>query len=148
MRHVFLISLVVLFSCNDGVRTAIDPSNCATDVEVPNIDCNDDACTKELVTIWVEVLDQDGNGVIFDEFSLTNLDTGEEIQINSYINYAIVAGNYIIAEDQMFESVEQQGTCIEFRGSINGELIVRQTFLIGHDCCHVVRWAGPETIRL
>lgn len=131
MRYIILFFLgVSVIACND------DDSSSAG--------CNGDlVCTEEFRTVVIDILAADGSPASLDEVSVTNLDTDESLTFQ----WDLTPG-YAIADDSMLETVDMDGHRIELVGSIAGEEVVRQTFLVGHDCCHVILLEGPTTIQL
>lgn len=128
MRYIFLLLLgFVAVSCND------------------EDDCQGDlVCTEEFRTILITVVDTDGEAVTLDSFTVTNLDTDTVLDVEG------VQGldGYPIANDAMFNEIPKDGQRIEFVGLLNGAEVIRETFLVGHDCCHVILLEGNTTIQL
>lgn len=146
MRSILFILAVVLFSCKDDDLNPVIDSACDDEIQVdlPNCDLIE-VCTDDYRVIVIQVIDDSGNPVVFDEFSVTNLTTGEPVVITWL---GLIGSGYIIAEDAMFDNLPQEGHCIQLEGSINGEILVQQSFRVGHDCCHVTLLSGPEIIEL
>lgn len=118
---------LILTSCGK------DDDNCSGDL----------VCTTEFRIIAVEVVDADGNPVIFDEYKVTNLQTNEVIEL------AWETGDhYPIADDSMRSDLPTDGHQIELVGHIDGQEVLRETYLVGQDCCHIRLLAGDTTIQL
>ncbi|MFY0686882.1 MAG: hypothetical protein JXQ90_06940 [Cyclobacteriaceae bacterium] len=131
MKNLLLLTPFILFIA------------CETD---PGSDCGGDLlCTEQLVTLGVTITENDA-AVLLDEATTTFVSTGEVIRPHADIGWG--DGFYIIMTDAQFDSIEQSGTEVIFRGYINGDLIVEQTYTIGHDCCHVELIDGPTEIML
>ena len=131
MRFIFLFLLTTaLLSCkHDDNR-----QNCSGEL----------VCTEIFVSIIIDVLDSEGEPLQLDAYTLTNLDTEETLNLPQLT----LQPRYPIANDSMLDSLPPEGHRIEFVGIIDGVEVVRQTFLVGHDCCHVVLMEGPTTIQL
>ena len=128
MKHLSLLFLIVfLMSCGK------DEDDCSGTL----------ICTTEYRSILVEVLNSDGTRVIFDEFTVTNLQTNEVIDLDWE------SGDlYPIADDSMRHDLPSSGQQLELVGFINGQEVLRQVFLVGADCCHIVLLDGETTIQL
>ena len=147
MRYFVFSFLLFLISCKDELNT-INDSGCDFDLSnrtFPTCETMDFGCTEEYRTIVIQVVDQNNQPVQFDKHQVINQTTGEEININWL---GLIGTGYIIAEDAMLSDLPVEGHCIELQGIINDKVIVRQSYLVGHDCCHVVLWEGPQTITL
>ena len=100
-------------------------------------------CTTEFRTVLLEVLNSDGTMVVFDDFTVTNLQTNETISLEWE-----PGDHYPIADDSMRGELPSAGNQLEFVGFINGQEVLRQIFLVGADCCHIVLLDGETTVRL
>ena len=125
---IFLISLVV--SCND--------EECGGSI----------ACTTDYRIISVSLVDTEGNAVILDSYTVVRRDTREAISFDTDVSEFNQEGQYSIAEDQHFDQVAREGTSFILEGFINNEVVISENFLIGNDCCHVVKLEGPESLTL
>lgn len=148
MRKLIAICLLVLFSCSDDAdprKASFTGSSCQEDVG--QIDpCPDQlVCQLSYLTIHVEIIDTEGNPVIFQETTLRNLDTGQFLEVDP--EFPPEKG-YIIAEDSMVDILDREGDCVQLSGFIAGNLVFQYSFLVGHDCCHVELLAGPSTITI
>lgn len=107
-------------------------------------DCSGNlVCTTEFRIISVEVLDSDGNPVIFDEFTVTNLQTTEVIELDWE-----PGDHYPIAYDSMRSELPADGHQFEIVGFIDGQEVFRQIYLVGQDCCHITLLEGDTTIQI
>ena len=124
---IFLISLAV--SCNDD-------------------DCSSIACTTEYRLISVSLVDSEGNAVILDSYTVVRSDTREALSFDTDVAEFNQEGQYSIAEDQHFDQIAREGTSFIFEGIINNEVVISENFLIGNDCCHVVKLEGPDSLTV
>lgn len=130
MRYIFLLLLAMaMLSCNDD-----DLQNCNGNL----------VCTEEFRTVLVNVVDMDGEAVSLDSYTVTNLDTDTPLTFDPIV----WIDTYPIADDSMLNELPKEGQRIEFVGLLNGEEMIRETFLVGHDCCHVILLDGDTTIQL
>lgn len=128
MKRLSLLFLVVfLISCGK------DDDDCTGNL----------ICTTEYRSILIEVLNSDGSRVIFDQFTVTNLQTNEVVDLDWE-----PGDLYPIADDSMRHILPGSGQQIELVGFINGQEVLRQVFLVGADCCHIVLLEGDTTIQL
>ncbi len=108
-------------------------------------DCNGNlVCTEEFRTVLINIVDGDGEPVSLDSYTVTNLDTEQVITLDPIL----WIDTYPIADDSMLDDIPKEGQRIELVGNLDGEEVVRETFLVGHDCCHVVLLEGETTIEL
>ncbi|MDW3192411.1 MAG: hypothetical protein R8G66_08600 [Cytophagales bacterium] len=129
MKRLSLLFFFVMFLISCGN----DDNDCSGNL----------VCTTEFRSILVEVLNSDGTRVIFDEFTVTNLQTNETI------NLEWESGDfYPIADDSMRHDLPSGGQQLELVGFINGQEVLRQVFLVGADCCHILLLEGDTTIQL
>lgn len=128
MRYIFLFLLAItVVSCNDDEG------------------CNGNlVCTEEFRTVLINIVDGDGDPVTLDSFTVTNLDTDQVVSLDPIA----WVDTYPIADDSMLDEIPKEGQRIELVGILNGEEVVRETFLVGHDCCHVILLEGESTIEL
>lgn len=130
MKYTFLILLVmVVVSCDDD-----NNQNCSGNL----------VCTEEFRTVLIDVVDGDGAAITLDSFTATNLDTNTSIDLQSFQGI----DGYPIADDSMLNEIPREGQQIEFVGILNGEQVAKETFLVGHDCCHVIVLEGNTTIEI
>ena len=133
MKALRLIAILTLVSAATACQEE-EPENC-------NLN---GACTLELRSIGVEIVNRNGEQVFFDEFSITNLRTGEAIDSPDWNQ----GGWYTLADDTMQDELSIDGDQVELVGIINGFEVLRQIFIIGHNCCHVILIDGPERIQI
>ncbi len=148
MRTILIFSMILFMGCQTSKTvTQVIKSSCDTEIDTSKLPTCTPAmiCTSEYKTIAIQVMDKEGTPVQFDDFSLKNLSTSKGVEIK--VPGATNAG-YIIAEDAMKDELAQAGHCIELSGWINEQLILQYSFLVGHDCCHVILLSGPETITI
>lgn len=128
MRYIFsLLLAAAMVSCNDDQ------------------DCKGNlVCTEEFRTVLIDVVDGNGAPVTLDSYTVTNLDTDQAIMLDPII----WIDTYPIADDSMLNEIPKEGQRIELVGVIDGQEVIREIFLVGHDCCHVILLEGESTIEL
>lgn len=148
MRKLMITCLVVLFSCSDESspgRTPFSGSSCVEGTGQTDPCPENLVCQLSYLTIPIQIIDKDGNPVIFQETSLRNTATGQFYEVDP--EFPPERG-YIIAEDFMVDLLNREGECLQLSGFIAGNLVFQYSFLIGHNCCHVELLAGPTTITI
>lgn len=114
------------------------------DTESPLECSNDIGCTLNLVSIIHKPQDEVENGILLDNYYSQNLDNGNVYDFRNP-NTARTDSSYVVISDAQKDEVKSSGTTIRFFGEANGEVIIEQDFLVGHDCCHVILLQGPGT---
>ena len=103
-------------------------------------------CTDVLRAVSVVVVDQDDQPVALDRYVVTdNDDYYEEVQTNEY---ARASGTYSIITDTERYLIKAGGSRISFTGFVGSKAVVKETFFVGYDCCHVHLLSGSDTIRV
>ncbi|MEO9477301.1 MAG: hypothetical protein ABJG41_17280 [Cyclobacteriaceae bacterium] len=136
MKHLAILSLlisIISYSCNE----AGTPPDCSGNF----------ACTEVFITIGVDIKNSSGQAVTLDSASVTNQKSGVS-HSPSYDSYPDFASYYGIADDADLDDVDYDGTVFLFEGWLEGEKVVSEEFLIGKDCCHILKLEGPKEITL
>ncbi len=133
--YALLLLSLLSYACVDDDMSNQD--TCATNL----------ICTEEYRVILVALETNRGAPIRLDRYTVTATETGEMVSFNSFSPFDVFdVGSYVIAEDSQLESVAMDGTAFTFEGFIDGQMLVSESFLIGHDCCHVVKLEGPDTV--
>ncbi len=123
------LSIMLLFSCT----------------KKETIECPDDlACTEVFVSIIVKIKDVKGETI-----QLTKTTT--EIEGNDTIltktDFTSFFDNYVIVDDLIIKDLQKDGSKVTFKGyDESSQLIVNEQYIIGHDCCHVVKLSGKDIV--
>jgi hypothetical protein len=122
---------------------------CTNDDGPKPIDCSLRPCTQNFVTIFANVTDASGIAIPLDSFEVIDIDTGENLTLDSnaqeYENYR-QQGTYPIFSDTYLVQYQNTNTTISFKGSISGNQVVNESFVVGADCCHVQLISGNTDI--
>lgn len=117
--------------------------------EAERVDCAGIACTLNYVSIEIEVRDASGAGIPLDEFSVTDLSSGEDLtrpvtpeEMQRYREMA----RYPLYGDEFRERHPLGEDIIVFRGYINGAEEVQAEYVVGADCCHVYLVSGETEL--
>lgn len=106
----------------------------------------DYACTTEIVSYYVLIIDKAGAPVDSLDVKITNKDTGYEYY--SYKGFPFLGKKrYLLMDDQYFSILKRDGDQILFKAS-NDSTLIEQEYEFGKDACHVIKLAGPDTIKL
>lgn len=113
---------------------------CSDDETVPTTDCTKIACTAQFVIIDVRVQDPDGVNIPLDDFEVTDKITGDDLTASftpAELEQFRQNGAYPLYDDRFVLGYQNQKRGIVFKGEINGEIVVNNTFVVQADCCHV-----------
>lgn len=121
-----LLSIAVLASCDE---------NSCSDVEF---------CTEQFETILVSIKDQSGTDIVMD--STATFKNNNRVFTN--ISNDPFTPLHSVLTDAEMDEVDRSGTELTFKGWKDGQVVVEEPYVIGHDCCHIVKKVGPETITV
>lgn len=130
MKKIFLLSFCfALFS------------NCTKEVT-----CSDQQiCTMMFAYITLEIIAPPSMPLpAVDSFATTRVSDGKVILTNSeyLLEYPIV-----FTDAQMFDT-SVKGEQFLFEAFKDGQKVVSENYVIKHDCCHVIKVSGKDTILL
>lgn len=124
-------------------------SSCSGDTQILETDCPEDLiCTEQFVTIQLQLTNANNQAVALDSFKSTNLDTGQQWELDQENAPEPNNGYYPVLTDAQMEEIAQAGSRIAFSGKKNGEEVVKALYVIGHDCCHITLISGEQEIQL
>ncbi len=61
-------------------------------------------------------------------------------------NYYRQYGYPVVSDGQIPKPTDS--LAVEFFGEINDVVVVRETFVVGHDCCHIFKLRGKDSVVL
>ena len=132
MKHfrltLVLCTVLTVFSCDEQSA----PLQCPPDL----------ACTEIFISFAYAPLDNTDEPLLLDTYYSRNLDNGQTYTFGEADDTRTL-GNYTVITDAQIEEINATGTFIRFIGVKDGEIVLEQDFLIGHDCCHIVPLEGP-----
>jgi hypothetical protein len=102
-------------------------------------------CTEVYVTIRITVKNKSGNSAILDSIRTIIASTGEILPAEFDQNPGF-EGVYTLIGDQSLKKISKKGTALQVEGYQNGLLVVDEPYLIGHDCCHLIKKSGKDLI--
>lgn len=133
MKSTRFFSAVVLLLTLSG-------SSCEKESECPD----DVICSMVFASIAVELVDADGEPVTLTKAEVTSKRLDGPIDP---LAESTPAGPFIIVDDSHMPYLSKNDPRkFKFEGWIDDELVVSETYLIRHDCCHVKLVEGPERI--
>lgn len=108
-------------------------------------ECADALCTKELRTIALSILDQNGNPIALDSFKVTNVENDKDMTqefTKSDFEWMQLNGSYPIFGDQYANEYRNLKLDLNFKGYIGDREVVNENYTVSADCCHVFKIAG------
>ncbi|MBE9466403.1 hypothetical protein ACFP1I_24430 [Dyadobacter subterraneus] len=137
---LFFVTILLFSTCKKeySVGDMKDPCTCY----------GDEVCTEQYVSLIIDLKDQYKDPIVLDEYYSTILETGEKINLQDVGLDSLrrKSGRYPIWEDKLMSLTGRCAKQIEFTGLREGREIVKKTFLIGHDCCHVKITLGDPNV--
>ena len=137
---LFFVTTLLFSTCKkeDRVGDMKDPCACY----------GDEVCTEQYVSLIIDLKDQYKEPIVLDEYYSTILETGEKINLQNagLDSLRTKSGQYPIWEDKLLSLTGRCAKQIEFTGLQEGKEIVKKTFSIGHDCCHVKITLGDPNV--
>lgn len=97
-------------------------------------------CGKEFHVLSVEVVDQTYGKILLDRFSVTDVQTNEDLSINGGLPTPIdqIMGIYPVVDDSRKNEFRKKSLVkVLFKGYIGEEEVCSREFSIGNDGCHV-----------
>ena len=117
-----------LFSCSKS-----DSSECPSDL----------ACTEIFVTLTVKIQNRNNESVFLTR-TTTSIEGNSKIISKS--DWDKISA-YNVLDDLSIKDLKKSGSIVTFKGfDANNQMIVNEQFIIGHDCCHIVKIAGKDVI--
>lgn len=142
MKNLVLITILFI-----SMGVSCSKTNNAKDIEE---ECPEGImCTEEFRSIMVEVKNSKGEPYQLDSYETVKLPEGEKIILRNDIGQDSVfraLGQYPVLTDGERKLVAKNGTEIQLTGSKNGKEVVKRTFVIGNDCCHIILVSGDTII--
>jgi hypothetical protein len=106
-------------------------------------------CTEEFRSLVLNVKDKQGKPVVLDAIFTYKESTKEKIIVDDLsFQEPPYQGNYSIWNDLQLKTSSKHGETIRVVGIIKSKEVFSQQFKVGHDCCHVVKLEGPDTIEI
>ncbi len=137
---LFFVTTLLFSTCkkDDIIGGVPDPCTCY----------GNDGCTTQYKFAIIDLKDQYKEPIVLDQYYSTLLETGEKIDIQDprLDSLRRKAGRYPIWEDKLMSLTGRCAKQIEFTGLREGKEIVKKTFSIGHDCCHVKIVLGDPNV--
>lgn len=137
IKLLFFLLVVVVMSCKD--------KNSVIKEEESEV-----LCDLVWTSIALRISNQHGEPVRLDDYYTIKTSTGDKISLKTFAGDSILkaSGRYLILSDSQKNMTVQDGVNFEFYGFKNGQEVVRKTYKIGHDRCHVQLISGPSTLTI
>ena len=111
--------------------------------------CENKACTLNLVTITMQFVDKNGDGVALKDYSAVNLRTNDTIG-PAGANVRHMRGYYAVVDDSYLLKLSAKGDQIRVTGtdSVSNQTKSATIKVAGGRCaCHVTKLSGPDKIQ-
>jgi|GEM_PF-762649 len=133
----FFLSLLLLVHCSDDTKEPLPP------------DCSKVACTEVFITLTVQVQDRNGVKIPLDSFRVTDSDSGTDLTPDytpATLETYRQDGTYPLIDDRFVSDHRNEDHTLIFVGFIGEEEVVRGTYHVNVDCCHVSLLSGKEIL--
>ncbi|TDT46171.1 hypothetical protein CLV90_0215 [Maribacter spongiicola] len=138
-KIIFVFLSIFLVACNQK-DDAVEQQDCSTAI-----------CTLNFVTITVSVKDASGEAIVLDSYEVIDTETGENIAADfngDEYQYYKEQGLYPILSDANRVQYQNSTATLTFKGIIDTEAVINETYEVGADCCHVSLITGNTEIVL
>lgn len=101
------------------------------------------ACTEEFRTIYVKVTSSSYHPLL-DSYSTTRVKDGKIVNDSGNLIFE----NPTILDDSGIKETTLEGETFLFEGYQDGQKVISEEYVIRHDCCHIIKVSGKDTINL
>lgn len=130
----------ILFCTASVLMLTLCSSSCESEPECPD----ELICSMVFASIGVEVVDVNDKPVTLTKAQVTSKHLDNPIDP---LAESPPGGPYKIVDDSHMPYLKKsEGRKFKFEGWVGDEIVVSETFLLRHDCCHVKLEEGPERI--
>ncbi|MFZ1527197.1 MAG: hypothetical protein WAT19_00465 [Ferruginibacter sp.] len=116
-------------------------------------DCQGDlVCTQDFRSVHVQVMNSTAPYQL-DHYITKRHSDSMVIDIHSALSayedsLFRAQGTYPVLNDGHMQLTSRQGTGFTFIGYVNNLEVIRENYVIGHDCCHIVKISGRAQVNL
>lgn len=114
--------------------------------------CENTFCTEQYVSFQVTIKNQNQTPVALDAFEVMDLDNDADYTIalsNMAFEAAQQSGTYPLVEDLQLQTIGfNQERRIQFKGYVNGQVVIQADYVVQTDCCHVDVTSGNLQLTL
>ncbi|WP_299798968.1 hypothetical protein [uncultured Maribacter sp.] len=124
---------------------------CNNNDDAEQQDCSEAICTLNFVTITVSVKDALGEPVVLDSYEVIDNATREDLAADfngDEYQYLKEQGFYPILSDANRVQYQNTTATLTFKGIIDNEEVINETYEVAADCCHVNLISGNTEIIL
>lgn len=133
MKTTLLFTALTLF-------LTLCSSSCENEPECPD----DLICSMVFTSINVEVVDANDEPIVLTKAQVSSKYLDNPIDP---LAEAVPGGPYTIADDSHIPYLSKnEPRKFKFEGWVDDQLVVSETYLIRHDCCHVQLEEGPKKV--
>lgn len=105
--------------------------------------CDGVMCTAMFAMVNITVTDSVGNIVKLDDAYTLRLSNNSTIRT---ANNSTPDGSYTVLDDSYQKQLVNATDSFRFIGIKNGKQVVKETFVIGADCCHINKQSGKTEV--
>ena len=98
--------------------------------------------------LTISVQDINGSSINLNKIISKKISGGESFAFQAPGDFKFGEGNFVFWSDAQMKNTSKKGEEILVQGFENDILVFSQNMKVGHDCCHVVKLEGPETIEI
>nr|WKN37512.1 hypothetical protein K4G66_02160 [Tunicatimonas sp. TK19036] len=112
--------------------------------------CSGVVCTSELRSVTVSVVNSQEEPVALDRFFILNLANHHPYYFPNPAHDLTIEndGFYSVMSDKYIEEIDSEGTPLLLIGFKDDEVVIREQYDVGRDCCHVYLISDAPIIRL
>lgn len=144
---LFACTAFVLSSCDAQKKTTEGNPTASTQTGSLK-DCPDDLmCTMDFRLISIRIKTADGSR-LDSVVAVLSQDPKKVLNRNQNEDIDGLSNGYILATDSDMRLVAKEGSPITLNIYKNGQIIHRENYTVGHDCCHILLKEGPTEIDL
>jgi len=95
----------------------------------------------------VYVQDVVSTPVLLDSLHIKLRETNESLP-DENPDFQASNGYYVLVGDRSLKKLNKSGSRIRATGYKNGKIMLDENYVIGHDCCHVLKFSGKDTVTV
>ena len=113
-----------------------------------NHNCASTICTEVFKAVVVNIKHaSDNSPYVLSNYSVIRVSDNVDVTPTADSDFTS-QGYYPIANDSKKELYKFKNITVEFRGYLNGNLVIQRQFIITADCCHISLVQGETSISL
>lgn len=112
-------------------------------------ECPSLICTEQFAMVTFSFTDKNGEGIGIKNYSAVNQRTGDTIKTSGIASLTLIAGTYVVADDNYVKKLSEEGDDIKVSGTLEatGQTKTAVLKVSGGKCaCHIEKISGPEKV--